>query len=119
MIKKSRQKLKYPKSENTFWGEIKTIFHCFKGLSAIKYCLAPESAPLKSQLVNSKNPAVHDVCWFFYDRVHMIDDSFSLGCLNGIWHNKSRTFCICEHSYSQKITYLAIRENLYSQNNQK
>ena len=33
--------------------------------------------------------------------------------------NKSRTFCICKHFYSQKITYLAIRKNLYSQNNQK
>ena len=81
MTKKSRQKLKYPKSENTFWGEIKTIFHYFKGLSVIKYFLTPESAPLKSQFVNSKNPAVHDVCWFFYNQVHMIDDSFSLGCL--------------------------------------
>ena len=119
MTKKSRQKLKYPKSENTFLGETKTIFQYFKRLSVIKYCLTPESAPLKSQFVNSKNPAVHDVCWFFYNRVHMIDDSFRLCCLNGIWRSKSRTFCICEHLHSQKITYLAIRENLYSQNNQK
>ena len=50
---------------------------------------------------------------------HIVDDSFSLGCLNGIQRNKARTFCICENLYSQKITNLTICGNFYSQNKQK
>ena len=39
------QKLKYLENEKSFWGEIKSIFHHFKGLSIAKNCLWPESAP--------------------------------------------------------------------------
>ena len=46
MTKKSREKLKYPENEKSFLGEIKSIFHNFKGLSIAKNCLGPESAPL-------------------------------------------------------------------------
>ena len=45
MTKKSRQKLKYLENEKSFWGEIKSIFHHFKGLSIAKN----ESAPLKKE----------------------------------------------------------------------
>ena len=45
--KKSRQKLKYLENEKSFWGEIKSIFHHFKGLSAAKNCLRPENATLR------------------------------------------------------------------------
>ena len=46
MIKKSTQKLKYLENKKNFWGKIKNIFLFFKGLSAAKNCLRPESAPL-------------------------------------------------------------------------
>ena len=36
MTKKSRQKLKYPENEKSFWGEIKTFFIIFKDLSVTK-----------------------------------------------------------------------------------
>ena len=44
MTKKSRQKFKYLENEKSFYGEIKSIFHYFKGLSVAKNCLRPESA---------------------------------------------------------------------------
>ena len=47
MTKKSRQKFKHPKNEKSFNGEIKSIFHHFKGLSVAKNCLRAEDAPLK------------------------------------------------------------------------
>ena len=46
MAKKSRQKPKCRVKEKSFRGEIKSTFHNFKGLSAVKNCLQPESAPL-------------------------------------------------------------------------
>ena len=46
MTKKSRQKLKYLENERSFWGEIKIIFHHFKGLTVVKNCLRPEGTPL-------------------------------------------------------------------------
>ena len=46
MTKKSRQKLKYLENEKSFLGEIKSIFIIFKGLSAAKNCLRPDSVPL-------------------------------------------------------------------------
>ena len=48
MTKKSRQKFKYLENEKSFWGEIKSISHHFKGLSITQNCLRSESAPLKS-----------------------------------------------------------------------
>ena len=47
MTKKSRQKFKYLKNENSFQSEINSIFHYFKGLSVGKNYLRPWSAPLK------------------------------------------------------------------------
>ena len=47
MTKKSRQKLIYLENEKSFWVEIKSIFHHFKGLSISKSCLRHESAPLR------------------------------------------------------------------------
>ena len=44
---KSRQKLKYLENGKSVWGEIKSIFHHFKGLSVAKKCLRPDSAPLR------------------------------------------------------------------------
>ena len=49
MTKKSRQKLNYLESEKSFWGEIKSIFHHFKGFSVAKNCIRPKSAPLKKK----------------------------------------------------------------------
>ena len=46
MTKKSKQKFKYLENEKSFWGEIKNIFFVFKGISVVKNCLRPESAPL-------------------------------------------------------------------------
>ena len=46
MTKKSRQKSKYLENEKSFWGEIKSIFIIFKGLSVAKNCFRPKSAPL-------------------------------------------------------------------------
>ena len=51
--KYSRQKFKYLENEKSFWGEIKSIFIIFKGLSVPKTCLRPESGPL--------NVLVHDL----------------------------------------------------------
>ena len=48
MIRKSRQKFKYLENEKSFWGEIKSLFIIFKGLSVSKYCLRLESAPSSS-----------------------------------------------------------------------
>ena len=36
MSQKSREKLKYLENGNSFWGEIKSIFHAFKGLIVAK-----------------------------------------------------------------------------------
>ena len=36
MTKKSRQKLKYLENKKSFWSEIKSLFHHFKGLSVVK-----------------------------------------------------------------------------------
>ena len=44
MTKKSRQKFKHLENENSFEGEIKSVF--IKGLSVAQNCLRPESAPL-------------------------------------------------------------------------
>ena len=49
MTKKSRQKFKYLKNKKSFYGEIKSIFHNFKGLSVAKNCIRPESAHLNPQ----------------------------------------------------------------------
>ena len=46
MTKISRQKFTYLENEKSFRGEIKSIFVIFKGLSVVKNCLRPESAPL-------------------------------------------------------------------------
>ena len=49
MIEKSRQKLEneiYLENEKNFYGEIKSIFYIFKGLSVVKNCLTPYRAPL-------------------------------------------------------------------------
>ena len=46
ITKKSIQKFKYLENENSFLGEIKSIFIIFKGLSVAKNCLRPKSAPL-------------------------------------------------------------------------
>ena len=45
--KKSKQKFKYLKNEKSFQGEIKSIFHHFKGLSTAKNFIRPDSAPLR------------------------------------------------------------------------
>ena len=47
MTKNTRQKLKYLDKKKSFWGELKTFFIIFKGLSVAKNRLKPESAPLK------------------------------------------------------------------------
>ena len=47
MTKKSRQKHKYLENERSFQGEIKNIFHHFKGIPVAKTCLKPWNAPLK------------------------------------------------------------------------
>ena len=44
--KKLREKLKYFQNERSFWRGIHSIFYRFKGLSAAKNCVRPESAPL-------------------------------------------------------------------------
>ena len=49
MTKMSRQKLKHLENRKSFLREIKTIFNIFKGLSATKNCLWPESAPINGQ----------------------------------------------------------------------
>ena len=41
------QKVKYLENENSFLGEIKSIFHHFKGLSVVKNYVRPKSAPLR------------------------------------------------------------------------
>ena len=46
ITKKSIQKFKYLEKENSFLGEIKSIFVIFKGLLVAKNCLRPKSAPL-------------------------------------------------------------------------
>ena len=46
MTKNSRKKPKYLEKEKSFWSEIKSIFHHFKGLSVDRKCLSPEKAPL-------------------------------------------------------------------------
>ena len=48
MTKKSKQKFKYLENGKSIRGEIKNIFHRFKGLP--KNCLRPESAPLRKRL---------------------------------------------------------------------
>ena len=47
MIKMSRQKSKYLENEKSFWGQIKSIFHNFKGFSVAEKGVGPESAPLR------------------------------------------------------------------------
>ena len=47
-LKKSRQKLQYLENKKSFLGELKSIFHHFKGLPVAKICLRPESAPLNA-----------------------------------------------------------------------
>ena len=44
--KRSRQKLKYLENKKSFWGEIKKNLIIIKGLSVVKNCLRPNSAPL-------------------------------------------------------------------------
>ena len=46
MTGKTRQKFEYLEKEKSFNGEVKNIFHHFKGFSVANYCLGPESAPL-------------------------------------------------------------------------
>ena len=46
MIKKSRRKSKYLENQKNFSGELRSIFHHFKGLSVARNCLRPESVPL-------------------------------------------------------------------------
>ena len=46
MTKKSRQKHIYFENEKGFLGEIKSLFHHFKGFSIAKNCLRHESALL-------------------------------------------------------------------------
>ena len=41
MTKKSRQKLKYLENKKSFWSEIKSLFHHFKGLSVVKIVSDP------------------------------------------------------------------------------
>ena len=45
-LSKTRQKFKYLVNKKSLQDEIKSIFHHFKGFSAAKHCLRPESAPL-------------------------------------------------------------------------
>ena len=45
MKKKSRQKLKYPENEKSFWMKWKAFFIIFKGLWVAKNCFRPESLP--------------------------------------------------------------------------
>ena len=54
MTKKSRQKFKYLEKENGFQGEIKSIFHHFKGDSVAKSCLRPDNESFYSFVHNSK-----------------------------------------------------------------
>ena len=49
MAKNSRQKFKYVENKKSFKGEIKGIFHHFKGLSVGKIFLRPESASLNER----------------------------------------------------------------------
>ena len=44
--KSSEQKLKYLKNEKVIYGEKKSFFVILKGLSVVRNCLRPESAPL-------------------------------------------------------------------------
>ena len=46
MTIKSGQTFKYLENEKRFYGEIKSIFYHFKGVSLVKHYLTPESAPL-------------------------------------------------------------------------
>ena len=47
MTKNSRQEFKYLENENSFCGEIKRIFHIFKGLSDVKNYIRSDSTPLR------------------------------------------------------------------------
>ena len=49
MTKKSREKLKYLENDKSFWGEIKSIFHHFEGLSMAESCLRPENVHLTNK----------------------------------------------------------------------
>ena len=51
MTEKSGQKFKYLENEKSFWGEIKGIYHHFKGLSFGEDGLRPESVPLSKVLM--------------------------------------------------------------------
>ena len=53
MTKKSKQMLKYRNDEKSFWGEIKSILHHFKGLSVARSCCRPKSAPLKANTLTN------------------------------------------------------------------
>ena len=57
LTKKSKQKLKYLENEKTFWREYKAFFIIFKGLSAAKYCLRPESVPFREWIF--RNHFIH------------------------------------------------------------
>ena len=50
MTKKTRQKFKYLENERAFDVKLKAFFIIFKGFSATKNCLRPESAPLMPTL---------------------------------------------------------------------
>ena len=49
MTKKLRQELKYLANEKSIWGEIRSIFEIFKGLSVPKNCFRLERAPLNTK----------------------------------------------------------------------
>ena len=54
MTKNSIQKFKYLQNKKSFWGEIKSIFNIFKGLSIAKNCIRTESTPLFLKFITSQ-----------------------------------------------------------------
>ena len=75
MPKKWRQKLKYPENKNSFWGEIKSVFHHFKETFSGKklsqtleytfneaYATKSEHWPLKKLNRNAQN-AMRSLLW--------------------------------------------------------
>ena len=58
--KTSGQKFEYFKNKKSFQDEIKSISHCFKGLSVSRNCFRPESGPLKE---NGKQQKILSLIW--------------------------------------------------------
>ena len=64
MTKKPRQKFKYLENEKSFYDEIKSIFHHFKGLLVDNNCLRPESALLNKRIYIRKQEFLIEIGCF-------------------------------------------------------